>query len=197
MVFLILILLIIIKLIIFIIQRMISIILIIKLNLSGSSFYSNIFLKKIINDNDNDNNNNNNCYDIFFHFSSLQGLQTQLHGPATFKGFVDPRRGLEEIQACGSALSVRFCKSSAWVCRPQTCGSADPLVWVYAQHVGAAMRCDTTKRLMSSPKYRSVEVINNPTRPGSNHKEVNYINNNNNNKLKRTLRCDIDIRIKQ
>jgi len=30
---------------------------------------------------------------------------------------------------------------------------------------------DTTKRLMSSPKCRSVEVINNPTRLGSNHKE--------------------------
>jgi len=29
---------------------------------------------------------------------------------------------------------------------------------------------------MSSPKCKSVEVINNPTRPGSNHKEVNYIN---------------------
>ena len=26
---------------------------------------------------------------------------------------------------------------------------------------------DTTKRLMSSPKCRSVEVINNPARPGS------------------------------
>ena len=35
---------------------------------------------------------------------------------------------------------------------------------------------DTTKRLMSSPKCRSVEVINNPARPGSNHREVNYIN---------------------
>jgi hypothetical protein len=35
---------------------------------------------------------------------------------------------------------------------------------------------DTTKRLMSSPKYRSVEVINNPARPGSNHREVNCIN---------------------
>ena len=41
---------------------------------------------------------------------------------------------------------------------------------------------------MSSPKYRSVEVINNPARPGSNHREVNCINykqqdnNNNNNK---------------
>jgi hypothetical protein len=32
---------------------------------------------------------------------------------------------------------------------------------------------DTTKRLMSSPKCRSVEVINNPARPGSNHREVN------------------------
>ena len=37
-------------------------------------------------------------------------------------------------------------------------------------------KLDTTKRLMSSPKYRSVEVINNPARPGSNHKEVNCIN---------------------
>ena len=34
---------------------------------------------------------------------------------------------------------------------------------------------DTIKRLMSYPKCRSVEVINNPARPGSNHKEVNYI----------------------
>jgi hypothetical protein len=34
---------------------------------------------------------------------------------------------------------------------------------------------DTTKRLMSSPKCRSVEVIDNPARPGSNHREVNYI----------------------
>jgi hypothetical protein len=29
---------------------------------------------------------------------------------------------------------------------------------------------------MSSPKCKSVEVINNPARPGSNHREVNYIN---------------------
>jgi hypothetical protein len=29
---------------------------------------------------------------------------------------------------------------------------------------------------MSSLKCRSVEVINNPTRPGSNHMKVNYIN---------------------
>jgi len=29
--------------------------------------------------------------------------------------------------------------------------------------------------LMSYPKCRSVEVINNPTRPGLNHREVNYI----------------------
>jgi hypothetical protein len=34
---------------------------------------------------------------------------------------------------------------------------------------------DTIKRLMSYPKCRSVEVINNPSRPGSNHREVNYI----------------------
>ena len=35
---------------------------------------------------------------------------------------------------------------------------------------------DTTKSLMSFPKCRSVEVINNPARPGSNHREVNCIN---------------------
>ena len=40
----------------------------------------------------------------------------------------------------------------------------------------AARPNDTTKRLMSSPKCRSVEVINNPARPGSNHREVNCIN---------------------
>jgi hypothetical protein len=40
---------------------------------------------------------------------------------------------------------------------------------------------DTIKELMSYPKCRSVTVINNPTRPGSNHREVNYINYNNNN----------------
>jgi len=38
------------------------------------------------------------------------------------------------------------------------------------------MMRDTTKILMSSPKCRSVEVINNLARPGSNHREVNYIN---------------------
>ena len=35
---------------------------------------------------------------------------------------------------------------------------------------------DTTKRYQSYPKCRSVEVINNPARPGSNHREVNCIN---------------------
>jgi len=38
---------------------------------------------------------------------------------------------------------------------------------------------DATKRLMSFPKCRSVEVINNPTRPGSNHRKVNCINYSN------------------
>ena len=43
-------------------------------------------------------------------------------------------------------------------------------------HKTAFRTHDTTKRLMSSPKCRSVEVINNPTRPGLNHREVNCIN---------------------
>jgi len=38
------------------------------------------------------------------------------------------------------------------------------------------MKTDTAKELMSSPKYMSVEIINNSTRPWSNHREVNYIN---------------------
>jgi len=43
------------------------------------------------------------------------------------------------------------------------------------QNLFSTMLVDTTKRLMSSPKCRSVEVINNQARPGSNHREVNYI----------------------
>jgi len=35
--------------------------------------------------------------------------------------------------------------------------------------------CDMIKELMSYPKCRSVTVINNLARPGSNHREVNYI----------------------
>jgi hypothetical protein len=40
----------------------------------------------------------------------------------------------------------------------------------------ASQTSDMTKRLMSSPKYRSVKVINNLAKPGSNQREVNYIN---------------------
>ena len=35
--------------------------------------------------------------------------------------------------------------------------------------------CDMIKRLMSYPKCRSVKIINNTVRLGSNHMEVNYI----------------------
>ena len=55
---------------------------------------------------------------------------------------------------------------------------------------------DTIKRLMFYFKCRSIEVINNPAKSGSNHMEVNY-NNNNNNELKFFLRCEINVRIKQ
>jgi hypothetical protein len=37
-------------------------------------------------------------------------------------------------------------------------------------------KLDMIKELMSYPKCRSVEVINNPARPRLNHREVNYIN---------------------
>ena len=44
------------------------------------------------------------------------------------------------------------------------------------QELKKGLITDTIKRLMSSSKCRSVEVINNPARPGSNHREVNCIN---------------------
>jgi hypothetical protein len=52
---------------------------------------------------------------------------------------------------------------------------------------------------MSYPKCKSVEVINNPTRPGSNHMEVNYNDDDDDDddELKRTLRCKINVNIKQ
>jgi flagellar biosynthesis/type III secretory pathway M-ring protein FliF/YscJ len=45
------------------------------------------------------------------------------------------------------------------------------------------MYSDTTKRLISFPKCRSVEVINNSAKPGSNHWEVNCINYKNSNTI--------------
>jgi hypothetical protein len=56
-------------------------------------------------------------------------------------------------------------------------------------------KSDTTKRLMSSSKCRSVEVINNPVRPGSNHREVNCTTTTTTTTtiiIKRDLRYDID-----
>ena len=38
-----------------------------------------------------------------------------------------------------------------------------------------AVVTDTIKKLMFYPKCMSVKVINNPARPGSNHREVNYV----------------------
>ena len=58
-----------------------------------------------------------------------------------------------------------------------TLTSLKPLhVKSHIKGLGGQLMSDTTKRLMSSPKCRSVEVINNPARPGSNHREVNCIN---------------------
>ena len=52
---------------------------------------------------------------------------------------------------------------------------------------------------MSSPKCRSVEVINNPAKPGSKHKDMNYINYKQQMKMswRELLRCDIDVGINQ
>jgi hypothetical protein len=51
-----------------------------------------------------------------------------------------------------------------------------PLYHLYLYELRSQfMDLDMIKRLMSYPKCRSAEVINNPARPGSNHSEVNYI----------------------
>jgi len=44
-------------------------------------------------------------------------------------------------------------------------------VSTFALQVLSHFAADTIKRLISYPKCRSVEVINNPSRPGSNHRE--------------------------
>jgi len=57
---------------------------------------------------------------------------------------------------------------------------------------------DTIKWLMSFPKCMSVKIIYNPTRPRSIHKEINYTKPQiiKDTELKRTLRCDINVKIK-
>ena len=74
------------------------------------------------------------------------------------------RRFLTQYQACPLSRSSRLSL------RPTGHKTSFPLDLILV------MFGDTTKRLMSSPKCRSVEVINNPARPGSNHREVNCIN---------------------
>jgi len=52
---------------------------------------------------------------------------------------------------------------------------------------------------MFSPKYKNVKVINNLTRSRLIHKEINYTKPQiiKEIDLKRTLRCDINVKIKQ
>ena len=50
--------------------------------------------------------------------------------------------------------------------------SRDLVVKSFKRGLMRKKSCDTTKRLMSSSKCRSVKVINNPTKPGSNHREI-------------------------
>jgi len=57
---------------------------------------------------------------------------------------------------------------------------------------------DTLKWFISCLRYKNVKVINNPARPGSIHKEIHYKTQTiKEKKLKRILRCDIDVRTKQ
>jgi hypothetical protein len=65
------------------------------------------------------------------------------------------------------------------------CGEPAGRKWGEVIKVG-----DMIKRFMSYPKCRSVKIINNPARPGSNHREVNYIKLQiiNEKELKRTFK---------
>jgi hypothetical protein len=65
------------------------------------------------------------------------------------------------------------------------CGGPAGRKWGEVNKVG-----DMIKIFMSYPKCRSVKIINNPARPGSNHREVNYIKLQiiNEKELKRTFK---------
>jgi len=95
--------------------------------------------------------------------------------------FMSPRTA--EHMTCYQAhhavdgVMVHPSDGKAWKCF----NSVHPHFSAESRNVRLGLCTDTIKALMSYPKCRSVTVINNPTRPGSNHREVNYINNNNNN----------------
>jgi hypothetical protein len=74
-----------------------------------------------------------------------------------------------------SSLSV-CCRATIMVLRRASFRNLRKVLSILRSNYTWLWLVDTTTRLMSSPKCRSVEVINNPARPGSNHMEVNYIN---------------------
>ena len=72
----------------------------------------------------------------------------------------------------------KFKSQSHLDCRGYSCHQELMNTWHVTNHMMRLMEwwcIDKIKRLMSSPKCRSVEVINKPSRPGSNHMEVNCI----------------------
>ena len=92
-----------------------------------------------------------------------------------------------EVNKLGEADSIRVVTYPSWIANivPVKNKNGQIKVCIDFQDLNQAcskddftLLIDTIKELMSYPKCRSVTVINNPARPGSNHKEVNCINYN-------------------
>jgi hypothetical protein len=92
-----------------------------------------------------------------------------------------------EVNKLGEADSIRVVTYPSWIANiiPVKNKNGQIKVCIDFQDLNQAcskddftLPIDTIKELMSYPKCRSVTVINNPARLGSNHKEVNCINYN-------------------
>jgi len=82
-----------------------------------------------------------------------------------------------QVQRIVNKRQIEFLKDEVIGHIVTTTSSEQQATEIAWQNTNIARKADDMiKELMSYPKCRSVEVINNPTRLGSNHREVNYIN---------------------
>ena len=102
-----------------------------------------------------------------FRLSSESSNSFISHMPGTGTSTFAKKRRAKRLKVCH--------RCARWTCN-MTCRSLGMVSVNREDKIQFIKDGDTTKSLMSSPKCRSVEVVNNPARPGSNHKEVNYIN---------------------
>jgi len=110
---------------------------------------------------------------------SSHRLNVPLGSLYLFLSFFSPLLNvISQFSACSQARETQAMEVSISKFVAQNSTTA-PTSLARLKNLNSNLSCmpnDTTKRLMSSPKWRSVEVINNPARPGSNHREVNCIN---------------------